>query len=220
MTIRKPFLARVFVLSMTVFACFFSANAQDFIPPAQGEKETYERLGLSLTEWNLIKESNMPMAKVHRLLEAGISISEYFKKPWVELGVTEGTWIEKREAGLTNEDIKAGRTKPSKGGEWSVAKAFILPGYLQLKRKQNLKGGTMASVALLSVLFGAGTLYQNLTTPGSADYWPVFFLISLPASMLWSGIDMHKQIQLELNPAAQRFSINECRIHLSIMAGL
>jgi len=66
----------LFILMLT-FLCF-----------SQEELQPWERLGLSITEWKMIEDNKMPMEQVEELLQAGIGISEYFQKPWINLNMT------------------------------------------------------------------------------------------------------------------------------------
>lgn len=172
---------------------------------SQDDSKPWERLGLSLTEWKLITDSNMPMKKVESLLKDGIGISEYFRKPWEPLGMTEGQWIAKRRKGLTNYDIEqevkmanndttmqpapeanttfvefkqTGETK-------ELASALLLPGYQQYRYKQKTQGRIMVSLAVASI---AGTVGWSI---GVRQFMPVPLLVVLIPDMGWSFVD-HK----------------------------
>ncbi len=170
------------------------------------ERETYERLGLSMEEWKKIKESGMEMKKVHRLLRAGISISEYFNEPWKHMGISEKEWIKKRSQGYSDAQIAF---KESRGKEcdkqWDVVRAFFMPGIIQLKRKQHLKGSIMAATAGAGLLTGTSFLIYNSATGASLPVLPIFVVL-LPVDMTWSGMDIILQQRYSANPDLKRFS--------------
>lgn len=172
--------------------------SQDDLPP-------WERLGLSLTEWKLIQDNNMPMSKVEHLLRCGIGIGEYFAKPWEKLGISESKWIALRRSGLSSYDIELEvressgdtRTQPTPEGQNSfqdfdpssenrkIFTSFFLPGYLQCKREQKVRGRIMISCGIASIVGSAAWSIaerQFISMP--------LFTVLLP-DMAWSLID-HK----------------------------
>jgi hypothetical protein len=168
------------------------------------DKEEYERRGLSQVEWQMILDAGMSTEKVDELLAAGISISEYFDYPWLELGISEQEWIRRRRAGMENADIAVHTASHAKASDWAVIQNFVLPGFHQWKRDQHGKAAIMTSVAVLS----AGLTAYLSAREGSFNPLP---LIVLVPDMIWSSIDIGIQIHRERNPEARRFSRNQLR---------
>lgn len=172
---------------------------------SQDDNKPWERLGLSLTEWKLITDSNMPMSKVESLLKDGIGISEYFEKPWEPLGMTESRWIAKRRSGLTNYDIeqqarmaqKDTTMMPTPDGyntfeefdrskeTGELASALLLPGLQQYRQHRKPQGRVMVSLAALSL---AGTAAWSISVK---QFMPLPLLVVLLPDMGWSFVD-HK----------------------------
>lgn len=179
------------------------AQAQELLLPGSDERDTYDKLGMSLTEWQWVKENHISMDKIHELMEAGVNISEYAKKPWVDLGVTEKTWLAKRRIGHTDEEIRV--KKPGSSNEWAVVQNLLLPGYHEWKRKQFVRSSLMTGAAVASLALTGVAAYRNARHESSFSD-PVPFIIILPIAMIWSAVDIHVQIQREINPEARRFS--------------
>ncbi|MBD3392491.1 MAG: hypothetical protein GF418_10440 [Chitinivibrionales bacterium] len=163
------------------------------------DKEEYERRGLSQVEWEMVLDAKMPKKKVDELLKAGISISEYFRYPWLKFGISEQQWINSRKAGLLDSDIAA-ENKPRGPAEGAVViSAFLLPGYHQCKREQYWKTGIMTGAAVLgATLLAVRSVQERALIPG-----PLALLV--PA-MLWSSLDIGLQLNRQRNPDAERFS--------------
>jgi hypothetical protein len=161
------------------------------------DKEMYEKLGMSETEWGMVLDSHMPLSRVKYLLKSGISIAEYFKSPWKDLGLSEGEWISKRRSGLSDNDIKT--IKPASAGGASCVGAFFLPGCFQLSRGQQAKGWIMTGLA---VGFATLCVAQSVSTK---RFQPLGLILLVP-DMIWSGIDIGVQVEREQNPDASRFS--------------
>ena len=180
-----------------------------FMAPAcamtPADKEMYEKLGLSETEWAMILDAKMPLSKVKELLRDGISITEYFKQPWKELNISESQWISKRRNGYTDSDMRSMKQPKGTAGEWTTITAFFLPGFYQLKRDQKFKGWCMAGIAIASVGLFA------FQTADSKRIQPLGLILLIP-DMLWSGVDMGIQVNREQNPDASRFTKNSSSI--------
>jgi len=54
----------------------------------------------------MIQKAKMPKSKVYELLKCGISITEYFASPWLEVRMSEDEWVGRRKAGESSIDIK------------------------------------------------------------------------------------------------------------------
>ncbi len=78
--------------------------------PMQREANAFDQMGLTLTEQEMVKDSALSVKSVQKLVECGISVTEYFKKPWIGLKISEKKWIKNRCHGLSNDDM-APRTK-------------------------------------------------------------------------------------------------------------
>ena len=172
---------------------------------SQDDSKPWERLGLSLTEWKLITDSNMPMSKVESLLKDGIGISEYFEKPWEPLGMTETKWIAKRRKGLTSYDIErqahadqhdslilptpdannAFKDLDQSQETKSLTAALLLPGFQQYRRGDKGRGRVMVSLTAASI---AGTVAWSI---GVKQFMPVPLLVVLLPDIGWSYVD-HK----------------------------
>jgi TM2 domain-containing membrane protein YozV len=191
----------IFTFWTLIAVCLFAfPQTSQAMTPA--DREQYEKLGLSETEWAMILDAKLPLSKVQELLRAGISITQYFKQPWIDLDLSEDEWLEKRRAGLTDKDMRTiGKRQASRvpnEGAGMVA-GFFLPGTQQLSRGQTGKGWTMAGLALGSIAFCAG--HSAITK----SFQPLGLILLVP-DMVWSGVDIGMQINKEVNPGASRFS--------------
>jgi hypothetical protein len=165
------------------------------------DREKYERRGLSQVEWEMILDARMPIEKVDKLLESGISITEYFEYPWLKYGINEEEWIRSRKAGLLDSDIAA-ENRPRQGSEGAVViSAFFLPGLHQFRRDHHLKGAIMTGAASLAALS------MTAISLSTKNFVAEPLIILLPA-MMWSSLDIGFQIHHESNPDAARFSCN------------
>ncbi len=184
-----------------------------FIPLAlfsQDDSKPWERLGLSLTEWKLIQDNNMPMSKVEELLKAGIGISEYFRRPWEELGISEAKWIAKRREGLTNYDIElqvrnrrentytpadsekndfAFKDYDRSAEDKELFASFFLPGYVQLREKRKGRAIVMISAGVGSI---TGCTIWSIA---QKQFAPLPLLVVLIPDMVWSLVDYKLHIK-------------------------
>ncbi len=175
-----------------LFVCIAVCYGQEQIDP-------WEKLGLSKTEWIMIEQNHMPMSQVEDLLKAGIGISEYFKKPWVELNMTEQKWIEKKRSGMSSYDIeieaKASNTewktemktgfRSEMSGVSENAKDFsaLIPGFQQFKSRSVAKGIIMSSIALGAVSWCTAGSISNK----HFNSLPIFAVL-IP-DIVWSYVD-------------------------------
>jgi hypothetical protein len=166
----------------------------------------YERLGLSLTEWNLVQQHHMSLDRVKSFLRDGISVAEYFREPWVSIGITEAQWFANRRRGLSDDDMR-GQGRTASAGEWAFIQNFFVPGLHQWIRHDYGKAAAMSGIAVVSLGLYAG-LRDTKKNPKSIGFdYPVPFLIILAGDMLWSSIDIGVTIMHENNPDAARFSV-------------
>ena len=165
----------------------------------QEQIEPWERLGLSKTEWMMIEENRMPMKQVEYLLKSGIGISEYFKKPWVELNMTEQKWIEKKRSGMSSYAIeneaqaskaawktamKSGfRSEMSGVSENAESFSALIPGVQQFKSRSVAKGIIMSSIALGAVTWCTASSISDKRF----NSLPIF-AVFVP-DVIWSFVD-------------------------------
>ncbi len=152
-----------------------------------GDKEIYEKLGLSETEWNKIQEMKLPLVKVHQLLESGISISEYYRRPWQELSIPEAEYIRLRRAGHSDADVRSMHARKRLGDSWTAAGSFLVPGVNQIRSGHAVRGWIMAAAAA-----GCAGLFVGWSA-ASRRFQPLGLGLLVP-DMMWSGIDMSIQI--------------------------
>jgi hypothetical protein len=168
------------------------------------DKEQYEQLGLSETEWKMILDVNMPVSKVKDILRCGVSMTDYFNSPWEELDMSEHEWLAKHRAGLSDKDIRAAKhitiKKPQDEGS-GILTGFFLPGVEQLSRGQTQKGWIMAGAAIACVTL---CVTHSAVTK---KFQPLGVILLVP-DMFWSGIDISGQLHNEINPNASKFTYN------------
>jgi len=167
---------------LLLIAVLCSVNAAS---PA--DKETYEKLGLSETEWSEILEMRLSLPKVHQLLESGVSIAEYHRRPWLKLSITEPEYVRLRRSGLSDADVRLSSTRATQAGGWTTAGSFLLPGVSQVCAGRNVPGWIMAAIAL-----GCAGLCAGMTQHSHA-FQPLGLFLLAP-DMLWSGIDAGIQV--------------------------
>jgi hypothetical protein len=155
-----------------------------------GDKEIYEKLGLSETEWNKIQEMKLPLEKVHQLLESGVSISEYYRRPWQELSLSEPEYLRLRRAGHSDADVRSMHARKRIGDGWTAAGSFLLPGVNQIRSGHPVRGWIMAATAA-----GCVGLFVGWSA-ASRKFQPLGLGLLFP-DMLWSGIDMSAQISTD-----------------------
>jgi hypothetical protein len=164
-----------------------AGNAANLTP---SDKEKYEKLGLSEAEWARIVDAKMPMAMVHELLKSGISISEYFRQPWTEMGISEADWLKQRRSGLSDADIRSQARQRRTPNELTVVQSVFLPGFNQIRYAEPVRGWTMAVLAAGCIgLFAV----QNIR---STRFEPLGLFLLVP-DMMWSGIDMGIRVHRE-----------------------
>lgn len=177
--------------------CLILIGIMSFCTFAKDEIEPWEKLGLSITEWKLIQENKMPMSKVEKLLQDGIGISEYFKKPWESLGIKEEKWIAMRKAGHSNEEIEILLKKhkmvideentfkefDNREEKIKLFQSLFLPGYTQLTDDKKIRGAIMASLAVGSI---TGCTIWSIKQKQFISL-PIFIIL-IP-DMIWSFVD-------------------------------
>lgn len=181
------------VLGSTCYAQYNGSN----------EEREYKRLGLTQKEWSQYKQSGMSKRKLKKLLSAGISLSEYFKKPWIKVGISEDEWVRLCRKGLTREEI-AMRSEKAEYEGGIVLISFFLPGYGHFKMKETglgffFSGGAVVSGGLVVV----GLANNN---GGVAKLRPLFIGMLL-TDMIVSAADVWRKTKFDDNPDLRRFSI-------------
>lgn len=158
--------------------------------------ETPEGLGITQTEFRIVKETGMSKSFLLLLLEIGIRPNEYFKQPWKQLGVTEAYWLNQRRSGMCDDDINRSFHQ-NKSGEMAPLISFVLPGYYHYQTQRPITGGLITALAVGSV----GVLIVNKEN----RIYPAATLI---ASMIWSATDAFIHTRFADNQDARRFSFN------------
>jgi hypothetical protein len=163
-------------------------------------------LKLDHIERAFFDDSQMPVEKLHQLMDAEISLENYFDYPWLRLGISEKDWILQHKAGIVHPDDTFGNTKQIASREWAVIQNFFFPGMHQFKRHQTFKGFLMSGIAVASVALFA--LHKNPDDKNSLgfDYPQYFFLLG--ADCIWSAIDLGVQLKRENEKEMLRFSYN------------
>ncbi len=154
------------------------------------DKDLYEKLGLSETEWAKVQEMKLPLSKVHQLLESGISISEYYRRPWLELSITEADYISLRRAGHSDAEVRSMRLAKHSSVEWAPVRSFFLPGLGQIERGRAVRGWIMAGAGIgCAGLLAGQSIYCR-------RFMPLGLCLLVP-DMLWSGIDMGLEVEAD-----------------------
>ncbi|HUI93703.1 MAG TPA: hypothetical protein VLX68_15755 [Chitinivibrionales bacterium] len=162
------------------------------------DKEAYEKLGLSETEWNKIKDANLPLSKVHEIMASGITVSEYFRYPWKELFISEEDYIKLRRAGNSDAEVRERISQKRTINAGSAVQSFFIPGFNQIRRDQPVRGWLMVAVAAGSLGLLAAQNYR------SARFQPLGLCLLVP-DLLWSGIDMSVQVARQKRQGAALF---------------
>lgn len=154
----------------------------------------WERLGLSTTEWQLIRDNNMPIEKVESLLVIGVGISEYFERPWEGIGLTEEEWLHYRRKGLESLQVyyEVHPMVDQVPSEESIAletkldykrfQGFFLPGYCQWKADRKVLSVCQTSIAIGSI---TGTVVWCAKAKDAYPI-PILFITTLLPDMIWS----------------------------------
>jgi hypothetical protein len=171
------------------------------LTPAQESDELLKRL--DPIEKALIDDSQMPIEKLHLLMDSAVSLQDYFHYPWLTLGISEKEWIHQQQAGILGSDTIV-PTKQVVATQWAVVQNIFLPGLHQFKRHQLAKGYLMSGIALGSIALFVFHNNKNSKSALGFDY-PIY-LAFLGGDILWSSIDIGIQVNKELNKDALRFS--------------
>lgn len=145
-------------------------------------QDHWYRLGLSAQDVELIDRLDMSKKDVEKLVMHGVSVREYARRPWEAMGITEAQWKSQLDNGnsIAALERRYDRThdeKPSDGP--SLAAAFFLPGYVQIKDDQPVLGWTLA---------GLGTGFAVLTAKSFAEgesslTWPILLGVTMTTSL-------------------------------------
>ncbi len=171
---------------------FISAKAQEDWP--------WLKYGLSQTEWKMITDNEIPIPKVEELLQIGVDIGEYVRKPWADLGMSEKDWLSKRRSGLSSydielearknrnhwsDDVKSGIHSDFRGvsRNGDLVSSLFLPGYQQLRAERPVKGSVMASLAVGALAWCVAGSIRN------EEFQVLPIGVVLIPDMLWSMID-------------------------------
>ncbi len=165
------------------------------------EGTKYDDLGISQEEFQKVKETGMPRAKLMKLLELGISPNEYFSEPWKKLGVSEDHWLSEKKGGMADDDIDRSYRKQGFNNMTPFI-SFILPGYYQYKTNRLYFGLGLSTTAVAA--WTLTFLHKNSETKA---IYPVYPVIAV-AAMFWSAADAYIGSRYNDNQEAQRFSWN------------
>ncbi|MEN9353775.1 MAG: hypothetical protein RL318_1100 [Fibrobacterota bacterium] len=151
--------------------------------------DLWKSLGVSMQDVPLIDKYDIDKDVVERLVNAGVSIREYLKKPWLEMGLSEDDWFEVLEKGsdIALLETMYDREDATLAARPNLFTAFLLPGYHQIKEDRTVSGGVMAGSA---VLFAALTfLDRDEHTGGGMKFtWPVLWGVTsmVSAGDIWA----------------------------------
>lgn len=165
------------------------------------EGVTPEDMGISVEEFQKVKESGMSKAKFLHLLEVGISPNEYFSEPWKKLGVTEDHWLNEKKAGMADDDIDRSYRKHD-ANNMAPFISFVLPGFYEYKTDRLYTGLTLSTLAVAGIALTV--LVPNHETH---SIYPEFPILALGA-MIWSAGDAYLGTRYVDNQEANRFSLN------------
>jgi hypothetical protein len=189
---RILFNNRIILLLLVISVTTYASELSDF-----------DQLKLDPVEKALVEDSKMPFEKVKFLLDSEISLTEYFRYPWLQLGITEKAWISQQKAGIIGQDTILS-VKKIKQTQWAVVQNFFIPGLHQYKRKQTGKALLMSGIAISSLALYTFHRKTKASALPAFDY-PAYLAI-LGADMFWSSIDIGIQIKREVNSDSMRFS--------------
>jgi hypothetical protein len=189
---RILFNNNILLLILVIIAATYASELSDF-----------DQLKLDPVEKSLVVDSKMPFEKVKYLLDSEISLTDYFRYPWLHLGITEKEWINQEKAGIIGHDTLFS-TKQIKRTQWAVVQNFFVPGLHQYKRKQTGKALAMTGIAVGSLVLYTVHRKDKTGTFPAFDF-PIYLAI-LGADMFWSSIDIGVQINREMNSDSMRFS--------------
>ena len=184
-TVRfRPWALRTF----RALACVLLLSAgASFAKDGVRLQEHWYRLGLSAQDVELIDKLDMSKKDVERLVMHGVSVREYARRPWEAMGITESQWVDQLDKGNDiaslerrydrSRDVKDDQDKPS------LAAAFFLPGFVQIREDRPVSGWLMAG---LGVGFTAMSVKSLAIDKESTLTWPIL----LGATMFTSAADV------------------------------
>lgn len=145
-------------------------------------QDHWYRLGLSAQDVELIDRLDMSKKEVEKLVMHGVSVREYARRPWEAMGITEAQWKDQLDNGNSIAALERrydrSHDEKSSGGP-SLAAAFFLPGYVQIKEDQPVLGWTLA---------GLGTGFAVLSAKSFAEgesslTWPILLGVTMTSSL-------------------------------------
>jgi len=168
---------RIFWAPLLLLAMPWLAHAEE----SPWSQVDWQELGLTQSEWQQVRESDMTPEELNHLLEIGIRPGEYFTRPWEKLGTDETTWLTERSEGMNDADID--RTfELADAGRRTAAWSLLLPSFYQWRTQQHAKALGINSWSLCT-LGGAAWLGSQ-----SDPSWRWLALASLGAN-LYSFLD-------------------------------
>lgn len=149
-------------------------------------QDHWYRLGLSAQDVELIDKLDMSKKDVERLVMHGVSVREYARRPWEAMGITESQWVQQLDNGndIASLERRYDRSRDVKeSGGPSLAAAFFLPGFVQIREDRPVPGWTLA---VLGAGFATMTVKSLAIDKESTLTWPIL----LGTTMLVSAADV------------------------------
>lgn len=141
----------------------------------------WQEAGLTQSEFQAVKASQITKEKLLYLIEIGISPSLYLQKTWQKLGVTEEHWLQERSAGMEDGDIDRTLDQTDRG-RIDAGISFLLPSWYQWKSRQPWK-------AMAINCWTAATVFPAIWLTTQSDPHAKWFWLSSLVANFYSLID-------------------------------
>ena len=141
----------------------------------------WQEAGLTQSEFQAVKASNLSREKVIHLLEIGVRPGLYLQRPWEQLGVSEEHWLAERGAGMDDSDIDRTLDR-AHSGRTDAAISLALPSFYQWKTRQTWKA---AAINLWTGAFLGSAVW--LTVEGDSD--ALWLYLGALAANFYSFVD-------------------------------
>lgn len=147
----------------------------------------WKSLGIASQDISLIDRYDIDKDVVERLVNDGVTVREYVRKPWLEMGLSEGEWFDVLEMGNDLATLEHMYDREEEIDRPGLVTAFLLPGYHQIKEERYASGGALAAAG---VGFAALTFLDRDThTGGGIKFtWPVLWGVTslVSATDIWA----------------------------------
>jgi hypothetical protein len=132
-----------------------------------GDIKPWEKLGITSKEYHEAHLNNFSDDSIKIIVSYGITVSEFFKKPWINLNLTCEQWLDYRKIGMTDNDIYLKLNpvtdttiklqsklsgKETQKVNLVKLQSFFLPGYVQIKKDNKIFGYSMAGLAICGII--------------------------------------------------------------------